>query len=135
MQQILDYLYAIALKKGIAIATTKDLAPETPSLSLNSRKTIIVNMNWYNTSEIPFIIAHELSHMLNDDSGVLYYSTSSAEIAIEGAANKKAISMLINYAKMEDANTLNPVQFMEQFGIPSKFEDIVINQLNLASTI
>lgn len=129
MQHILDYLFDIALKNGIAIVQTKDLASETPSLSLNARRAIIVNMNWYNRNEIPFIVAHELSHMVNNDSFILYKSTATSKIEIEGVANKNAISMLISYLKIEGIDDMNPVQFMEQFGIPCKYESVVANQL------
>lgn len=133
MHHIMEYLFDIAINNGIAIVKVDELAPETPSISLKKRRAVVLNMNWYNSNEIPFILAHEMAHMLNNDSFVLYTSSAISKIEMEGATNRYAISMLINYSKIEDTN-LNPVQFMEQFGVPCKYESLVSELLSNKST-
>ena len=41
---------------------------------LPQKKLIIVNTNWWNPPEVPFMAAHELGHCINGDTGVMYYA-------------------------------------------------------------
>ena len=36
---------------------------------LPQKKLIIINTNWWNPSEVPFMAAHELGHCINGDKG------------------------------------------------------------------
>lgn len=129
MEQTLQYLYDFAFSHHIGINYNSKLTPYAPSLSRGSTQTIYINMNWHNKKEIPFIIAHEISHLLNKDVGILYYTTGSSRSKIEKSANTGAIDILIGYADYLGIEQVNVVKFMEEFGIPSKFENLVMNRL------
>lgn len=129
MQAILHYLKKIAFDNDIAYATSSELSPYSPSIAVSDSRVIVVNENWHNHQELPFIVAHELSHLLNNDSGVLYYSTTTSRSKIEQSANSRAVDLLLEYAHETDTYTGNYVQFMEQFGIPSKFEELVQSKI------
>jgi len=130
MNEILTYLFNLALENHIAVEATNKLQPHTPSLAISDQRKIIINMNWYNQKELPFQIAHEISHLLNNDEGVQYYSSFSNKMELEGNANATAIDLLINYyCKMISDEWINPVTFMKHFGIPSNLEYLVTDKI------
>ncbi|MDT7035736.1 hypothetical protein RI545_09685 [Lactiplantibacillus pentosus] len=64
--------------------------------------------------------------MLNQDSGVLYYS-GTAKTPIEAKANRGAIDILIPiYFRDMEREFADPYTFMEEFEVPSFMEDYVI---------
>lgn len=129
MNSTLQYLFNYAFSNKIGVTVTNNLSPTTPSMSRSSNQTILINLNWHNQNEIPFIFAHEIAHLLNNDVGILYYTSSNSRSKIETSANIKAIEILTNYSEILGFEITNPITFMESFGIPLKFEDLVINQL------
>lgn len=75
-------------------------------------------------TELPFTIAHEIGHVLNGEADVLYFSGFNNHSKIEMRANRQAIKLLLEYCNCHDLS-LEPVQFLENFGIPGTFEDLV----------
>lgn len=57
----------------------------------------MVNNRWHNKNEIPFQLAHEISHMLNGDEGSLYYCSPASHTKIERGANDKDIDLMYRY--------------------------------------
>lgn len=135
MDTLITYLLNFAFDNGIGIKWVNTLGPYTPSAANNLTKTIVINGKWHNQKELPFQIAHEIGHILNNDEGVLYYSTSSSESKIESNANATAINILIDYCTQTEIENANIYQFMEQFGIPSNLEYLVVDQLNARYSI
>lgn len=90
-------------------------------------RTVIMNRKWRNKKEIPFQIAHEMSHILNDDSGILYYTTSANMTKAEGGANAKALEILSTYYFLDiPQETANVDDFMNEFQIPTYLRDMAI---------
>lgn len=127
--EVINYLLGLAWDKHIGITLRKDMGPATPSIADADTRNIIINMNWQRKKELPFQIAHEISHILNKDSGVLYFTTYANKSKIERNANLTAVDLLIDYSDSIGANQVNVVQFMEQFGIPPEMEYSVMNKL------
>lgn len=130
MNDVMTYLINLGFDHGISTTLTDKLPSDFPSSSSLKKQKVIINMNWKNCHEIPFILAHELGHLLNGDNGINYYESGTIHNKTEFQANKTAIVLLVNYCNQNDINFDNPVQFCEQFGIPSELEYVVSMLLN-----
>ena len=60
------YLFKYANQRGIT-CVWEPLNDHKPAYAVVNYNLIIVNQNWYKQTEIPFIIGHEISHVLNED--------------------------------------------------------------------
>lgn len=69
MSNLISWLYSYAFKHKIGVLQifTK---PEYSSLSDKSKRLIIINVNWKNKKELPFIIGHEIGHILAGEPGL-----------------------------------------------------------------
>lgn len=121
MNDLIQWLINFAYDHNVSIIATRQLLPNTPSQSDVSNRVVVINMNWYNPMEIPFIFAHEIGHVLCG------HVMASPKNEIE--ANRKAINLLIEYCWDNDVYIRNPVRFCEEFGIPLRLsylmEDMV----------
>jgi Zn-dependent peptidase ImmA (M78 family) len=124
MNDILDDLFQYIDSLGIK-ARLMYLNPFTPSACNPHTKRIAVNMNWYNRAELPFQVAHEIGHILNeDDACILYYSTDVSKSKIEHAANSKALDILIpRYFRDCDYENANVANFMNELAVPTRMEE------------
>lgn len=73
MDDVINYLLNFAMKNKIGFVWTSLLASYTSSAADCKNRKIVINGNWHNKKELPFIIAHEISHILNKDMGILYF--------------------------------------------------------------
>lgn len=110
---------------GISCCLTHELSPFSPSCANTQQKMVIVNTAWHNQQEIPFIFAHEIGHILNNDKGISYYQSATIHTKTEYQANLKAIELLAEYCRFHDVAINNPVRFCEDFGIPSRLDYLV----------
>ncbi|KRL93915.1 ImmA/IrrE family metallo-endopeptidase [Limosilactobacillus equigenerosi] len=117
MSDLISWLYNFAFKKGISVEQTKLLSPDTPSTSFPQAKLIIINANWHDPNEIPFIIAHEIGHVINQDD----IHSPQAEMA----ASFTALHLLRKYCDANDIPTDNSIRFCSLFGIPFKYDHLV----------
>lgn len=124
MNDLVNYLLNFAFDQGIGSILTKEPAPDFPSCAISENRMIIINLNWHHPYELPFIIAHEIAHVLEGDPGTCYYSSSTTRIKAEGRANERAIELILNYCHAYDIPVSNSVAFCEQFGIPTELDYI-----------
>lgn len=129
MNDVMTYLINLGFDYGISTTLTDQLPDNFPSSSSLRKQKVLINMNWKNNTEIPFILAHELAHLINKDSGINYYKSVTIHNKTEFEANKTAIDLFINYCHANDIEFNNPIRFCEQFGIPTELEYIVANKL------
>lgn len=129
MNNVMSYLINYGFDRGISTTLTHKLPSDFPSSSSSKKQKVLINMNWDNQPEIPFILAHELGHLLNGDKGVNYYNSATIHNKTEFAANKTAIRLLLNYCEDYDIEIDNPIHFCERFGIPTDLEYIVALKL------
>lgn len=122
MDDVIRWLCKFAFDHKINVTLDKlSFSDDVPSCVLG--KSIIINTNWRNPNELPFIFAHEIGHVLNEDEGRLYYSTATAHTKIEAAANERAINLLVKYCNCEDLLPENYIDFMELYGIPRQLDE------------
>lgn len=129
MDDVVTYLLNFAMKHKIGFLTQPNWNENWPSVSIPERRFMIINLNWRNQRELPFQIAHEISHILNDDEGILYYTTSNSKSQIECGANESAIQILIDYCDKLGLEHYNIIKFMDVFGIPANLEYMVVDKL------
>ncbi len=125
MNNYLQRILSFAFTHGIGITLCRDFSPFTPSGANPERKQIVINMRWHRPQQLPYITAHEIAHILNEDSGLLYFS-GTAKTAIEGQANRGAIDILIPiYFQDIEKEFADMYAFMNEFEIPGFMEDYV----------
>ena len=94
------------------------------SRALPEYRLIIINTNWHNSNEVPFSFAHEIGHIMNGDTGIRYYVSSTIRDKSEYQANLYGIGLLIDFCKSRDYEFDNAYNFCECFGIPASLEYI-----------
>ncbi|MEJ6349037.1 hypothetical protein R4Y45_07360 [Holzapfeliella sp. He02] len=121
MDVIIKHLLGLAFNHGIGVVETRSLTSHTPSFAVPKKKTIILNMNWYNERELPLVLAHEIAHIFKDTETAT--TTSTTHIKCEGAADAYAISLLVQYyyeyILESEITLLNIENFMTMFAVPS----------------
>lgn len=68
MNDLIEYLLNYAFDCGIGYKLVH-ADPYDPSLSLKNHNLMVINLNWHNQSELPFIIGHEIGHFILGDKG------------------------------------------------------------------
>lgn len=124
LDELIRWLLNYAFDNGINYILTDQISSDVPSCAIPSKNTIIINTRYGNRKELPFTIAHEISHILNNEVDTLYFTGFSNHSKIEMRANRQAIKLLLEYCNCHDLS-FEPVQFLENFGIPGTFEDLV----------
>lgn len=103
---------------------------DMPSCAIPANRTIIVNTNYSDKRELPFMIAHEIAHVLDEDTGILYYTKNNTPyLKAEYNANQKAINILLKYCKENNIFFDNYINFVDTFGIPYFLTDTVHEEL------
>lgn len=129
MNEYLTQVFRYAWDHKIGIECSDLFSPNTPCGSNPAHRLIVINTNFHDQQQLPYQAAHEVSHVLNQDDGCLYLFTYS-KTSIEGAANKRAIDILVPIffedIMPEDANINN---FLQAFHIPSKMTDWSIESI------
>ena len=124
LDELIRWLLNYAFDKGINYIITDQLNEDVPSCAIPNKSTIIINSKYGKPTKLPFTIAHEIGHVLNGEADVLYFSGFNNHSKIEMRANRQAIKLLLEYCNCHDLS-FEPVQFLENFGIPATFEDLV----------
>lgn len=117
-------LLNFALDQGIAIQLTSDLSPDAVSIAFPNRRMIIINSNWRDQTQLPFVVAHEIGHIMNGDPTIAYFHPSKTKV--EAGANQWAVNELLElYCQDVDQEHFNQVRFMECFHIPDYLNDYI----------
>lgn len=119
MNSLIEYLLNYAFKCGIGYKLIKSDSTD-PSLSFKDRKIMIINTNWHNQVELPFIIGHEIGHLVLGDKGVMYYQSFAGQNSEEKAADLYSLNLLYDYACKNNQSFNEPGQFMQAYGIPER---------------
>ncbi|TPR41242.1 ImmA/IrrE family metallo-endopeptidase [Apilactobacillus micheneri] len=120
---ILKDLLNYAFDNGIGVETVH-ASINTPCLVFNKKRLIILNLNWHNKNELPFQIAHEISHIINNDDLNLYRSDScNYTLSFEKNANVMALNILLPiYFKHCNYSINNISPLMKQLSIPNSLQ-------------
>lgn len=126
-----DYLCALedfAKNQDILVKWSTQLHPHTPPTTNPVNRIIVMNSCWYEPRQLPFQLAHEISHILHKDGDFkILYSGTRLKSRFEYEAHKTAIELLVNLYMQNTDNprAVNYTAFEETFGIPSKLDSVV----------
>ncbi|WP_103751724.1 hypothetical protein [Lactobacillus panisapium] len=125
MSNLIAWLYSYAFKHKIGVLQifTK---PEYSSLSDKSKRLIIININWKNKKELPFIIGHEIGHILAGEPGLSNYCGTPLT-PNERRADLFSLSLIFEYASNQYDSFDEPFLFLQQYGIPIRMLDDACN--------
>lgn len=132
--EILSDLINFSMNNGIAVEIRRDLAPSVPSMSFPQIKKIMVNAN---NHDYIFQFAHEMGHILNDDSSLapLCFSANNRS-KLEVAANRTAIKILMPfYCDSREPYMARSTEFINIFNAPSWLNYIVCEEISKYYTI
>lgn len=129
---LVQWLMNWAFDHGISVTMTSEIKKDLPHCASAAKKAVVINMNYGNKNEIPFALAHEIGHVVDDDPGVRYYSSATLHDKAEYRANVFGIQLIQQYCDHEDIHVSNAVKFCEVFGVPSRLDYIVA--LNLSKS-
>lgn len=122
MNDLIEYLLNYAFDCGIGYKLVH-ADPYDPSLSLKKHNLMVINLNWHNQSELPFIIGHEIGHFILGDKGILYYSSFAGQNSEEKSADLYSLNLLYDYACGRGQYFEEPGQFLSIYGIPSRMAE------------
>lgn len=133
MERIITNLMNEAMENGVECIAYQ-LPPDFPSFFTirNGQKTLIINLNWSNKKELPFMVAHELSHAFTcDKDDIEMYKKSIQRNKYEYKANMKAVKMLIPFYidELDEPEQININNFMKIFKIPNDLYDVCCDEL------
>ena len=108
--------YAMEHQYGVTFCYTAE--NDDPSEAFPEYRTAVINANWKNIDEIPFIIGHELGHLFLGHEKSEYHSSSVNSIRLEREANEFSLYLLTEYCDLHDIYFYNMYTFAASFGIP-----------------
>lgn len=124
MDDLLEYLMNYALDAGIGVIYDATLPSDAPSVSYAKSRIVILNGNWARQIESPFILAHEIGHIvLQHRCSAL--AAPTIKIKMEHEADVFAAEIIWNYSKLIGTEYSNVYSFMQAFGIPNRMFDTV----------
>lgn len=122
---LLEDLSNYAFEKGIGVEIIC-ASSSTPSICLKNKRLILLNIS-ANTKKLPFIYAHEIAHIINDDcmdvynNGLPYYRSRC-----EHRADIKALDILLPiYLNHADYVPENISPIINQLCIPEQLSEEV----------
>ncbi|WP_304231178.1 M48 family metalloprotease [Lactobacillus kitasatonis] len=77
-EELIVYLLNYAFKHGLSYILVRG-EPYDPALSFKHKHKMIINTNWHTSNELPFIIGHEIGHLMLGDSGIAYWPSFSGQ--------------------------------------------------------
>lgn len=120
MDDLMTFLRDYAFTNQIGYQFDSIREPDQAPKSNTALRVVFMNNNWNTPEEIPFQFAHEISHILNGDSGPNNFCASSVYSKEEYQANKRATKILLEYCDLNGLTFYNSTEFMNAFGIPPK---------------
>ena len=121
MEALIKYLLKYAFDHGISCALI--LREQSyQSVALPDKKLIVINQNSKNKFELPFIIGHEIGHIMNGNVNGAFYCGKPVN-SEERLADLYSLNLIYGYASNQFDNFEEPVQFIQQYGIPDRMLD------------
>lgn len=122
VNDLIRYLFIFAFDHDIGVLLIST-CEEYNSLADKTKKTIIINTQWKNQNELPFIIGHEIGHIMNGDTNNdIEYYCGSPITSEERKADLYSLNLIYKYASSQFETFDEPGIFMEQFGIPYRMK-------------
>ena len=121
MEDLIKYLLKYAFDHGISCALIQR-KQSYQSVALPDKKLIVINQNSKNKFELPFIIGHEIGHIMNGNVNGAFYCGKPVN-SEERLADLYSLNLIYGYASNQFDNFEEPVQFIQQYGIPDRMLD------------
>ena len=121
MEDLIKYLLKYAFDHGISCALIRR-EQSYQSVALPDKKLIVINQNSKNKFELPFIIGHEIGHIMNGNVNGAFYCGKPVN-SEERLADLYSLNLIYGYASNQFDNFEEPVQFIQQYGIPNRMLD------------
>lgn len=118
MEDLIKYLLKYAFDHGISCALIRR-EQSYQSVALPDKKLIVINQNSKNKFELPFIIGHEIGHIMNGDVNGAFYCGKPVN-SEERLADLYSLNLIYGYASNQFDNFEEPIQFIQQYGIPDR---------------
>lgn len=117
MNEVITWLMNYCMKHGIGVIYQTSLPENAPSDSWHNPKLIIFNANYYKKDEHPFMLAHEIGHVV-EEVPEFYHLAYLGKEKGEFSANRFAINLLALYCFKNDIWYETYYDFAKAFGIP-----------------
>lgn len=115
---VIKWLMNYALDHQIGITFSYAAENDDPSEAFPEYSTAVINANYKNIDEIPFITAHEIGHLMLGHSKKKYYASPANKIRMEREANEYSLDLLTEYCDLNEIYFYNAYAFAEAFGVP-----------------
>ena len=121
MEDLIKYLLKYAFDHGISCALIRR-EQSYQSVALPDKKLIVINQNSKKKFELPFIIGHEIGHIINGDVNGAFYCGKPVN-SEERLDDLYSLNLIYGYASNQFDTFEEPVQFIQQYGIPDRMLD------------
>lgn len=133
MDELITYLLHFAFDKGVSCALIwKNI--DYQSVALPKEKLIVINQNCRNKQELPFIIGHEIGHIMNGDANAAFYCGKPIN-SEERLADLYSLNLIYDYASNQFDTFEEPIQFIYEYGIPIRMLDDATELYKKKSTL
>lgn len=132
MNDAVWYLLKVATNHHIDVQWAGVLSSYTPPACRCDTRIVCMNLNWHRKEEIPFQLAHELSHIINGDSGdaCFYNASFTGKASVEYKANVGAVKLLVPfYCQETHRENVNLCNFEHAYRIPNYLSGVVQEQV------
>lgn len=116
--EVIKWLMNYALDHQIGVVFSYKAGINEPSEAFPEYSTAVINANWKNIDEIPFIIGHEIGHLMLGHTRKEFETSPANSIRMEQEANKYSLNLLAEYCELNEICFYNRYQFAKVFGIP-----------------
>lgn len=125
MNDAIDFAINAVLEYGVGIEITNQ-RPDFQSCAIVQHNLVIINPNANDRPLLPFVILHELGHVVlgHHDLGCV---SPAAKIKQEHEADSFATKLIWSYSRRLDINYDSAYGFMSSFGVPSRMFGTVVN--------
>ncbi|GHV97851.1 hypothetical protein lacNasYZ03_11280 [Lactobacillus nasalidis] len=130
MDNAIDFAINAVLGYGVGIEITYQ-RPDFKSCAVVQHNLVIINPNANPKPMLPFVILHELGHIVLAHHELDCVSPS-AKIKQEHEADEFSTELIWTYSQRLGISYNNAYDFMSAFGIPSKMFGTVVNLMKFS---
>lgn len=117
MDEVMKWLMNYCMDHSIGVVYRNNLPEDAPSVSYQNPNLIIFNDQYHDALAKPFILAHEIGHVVNGNPECINLINGSSQE--ENIADRFAINLLWEYCLDQDIWFDNIYDFATAFCIPN----------------